>query len=182
MVLGGIIYLYDISMRRYPGTGTAREHLQKFKKVHGDATLDKVILCTTHWGQVPSEDEVKREDDLQKLHWESMVKQGSQVRRFTREQKSARDILSLFLPQAAWHSGNPSLGVKNGDRMVPDVNATGAGSSSKRKHKTNSQDKILENGKETDIVIPFVITSCSIGSSLKPITVLWAHLALGRAQ
>jgi len=28
--------------------------------------------------------------------------------------------------------------------------------------KANSQDKILENGKETDIVIPLVITSCSI--------------------
>jgi len=28
--------------------------------------------------------------------------------------------------------------------------------------RANSQDKILEGGKETDIVIPFVITSCSI--------------------
>jgi len=185
MVLGGIIYLYDISMRRYPVTGTAHEHLQRFNMMYRPATLDKVVLCTAHWGQVPSEEleEDRREVKLQNLHWKSMVEQGSKVRRFTRDQDSARDILSLFLPQAACYSGNSStrqikevkaseglsltqmspafssLGVKNGDRMVPDVNATGAGRSSKRTHKTNSQDKILENGKETDIVIPFVITS-----------------------
>jgi len=150
--------------------------------MYGDATLDKVVLCTTHWGEVPSEEEDGRETEMQERHWKSMVQQGSQVQRFTRDQQSARDILSIFLPQAAWHNGNPSLGVKNSDRTVPNVNATGAGRSSKRTHKTNSQDKILENGKETDIVIPFVIASCSIGSSLKPITVLWAHLAQGRAQ
>jgi len=149
------------------------------------ATLDKVVLCTTHWGQVPSEEleEDRREVELQNLHWKSMVEQGSKVRRFTRDQDSARDVLSLFLPQAAWYSGYsstpqikevkaserlgltqkspafPSLGVKNGDRRVPDVNATGAGRSSNRMHNTNSQDKILENGKETDIVIPFAINS-----------------------
>ena len=178
-MLGGIIHLCNISERRQPGIGTALQCLQGFNKKHGDV---QVVLCTTHWGQVPSKEAVERETEMQELHWKSMVEQGSKIRRFTRNQDSARNILSIFLPDAAWNPSTPQIkegkagenlgftqkppalpslavGVKNGDRMVPDVNATGAGRSSKRTHNTNSQDKILENGKETDIVIPFVITS-----------------------
>lgn len=43
-------------------------------------------------------------------------------------------------------------------------------------------DKILVNGKETDIVILFVVDSSSIGFLIEKITVSWAQRALGRAR
>jgi len=99
MVLGGIIYLHDISILRF--SGTARRNLEMFNRLCGDAALEKVVLCTNQWERVTHEDGERREAEMMNLHWKEMVNKGSQVRRFMGDQKSAWDIVSVFLQRAS---------------------------------------------------------------------------------
>jgi len=95
MVIGGVIYLHDISQVR--STGIALRHLQKFNALRSDATLDKVVLCTTHWNRVLFEDGVRRTTEMQAFQWMELVDKGSQVRCFEDNQMSAWDIVSVLL-------------------------------------------------------------------------------------
>jgi len=203
MVLGGVVYLHDISQERF--SGTACGNLEMFNSLCGDAAMDKVVLVTTKWGRLSQDDGSRRETELKGVHWKDMLDKGSKVKRFLGDQDSAWNVLSIFLKRASEHyqdpgqeinlqiqeeiavkcriipEGNASkelrftmqesiemqkMAVALEEEMAkgggPDVDVMDAGESSRRMPKTNSQDKILENGKETDIVIPFVITSCSI--------------------
>jgi len=104
MVLGGIIYLHDISILRF--SGTARRNLEMFNRLCGDAALDKVVLCTNQWGRVTPADGEKREAEMMNLHWKVMIDKGSTVKRFMGNeksalQKSAWEIVSVFLQRAS---------------------------------------------------------------------------------
>ena len=101
MVVGGVIYLHDISIIRF--SGAARRNLEMFNHLCGDAALNKVIICTTQWGSVILEDGAQREDEIQRRHWGEMVAKGSQVRRFMGDQNSAWEIMSVFLQRASEH-------------------------------------------------------------------------------
>jgi len=99
MVLGGIIYLHDISILRF--SGTARRNLEMFNRLCGDAALDKVVLCTNQWTRVKSDDGTKREKEMKELHWKEMLAKGSKVERFNADQESAWKIVSIFLKRAS---------------------------------------------------------------------------------
>jgi len=101
MVLGGVIYLHDISQDRF--SGTARRNLEMFNRLCGDAALDKVVLGTTKWSRLSQDDGSKREAELQGVHWKEMVDKGSKVKRFTGNQDSAWKIVSVFLKRASEH-------------------------------------------------------------------------------
>ena len=99
MVLGGVIYLHDISQGRF--SGTARRNLEMFNRLCGDAALDKVVLGTTKWSRLSQDDGLRREDELKEVHWKEMVNKGSQVRRFEGTQESAWKVVSVFLERAS---------------------------------------------------------------------------------
>ena len=95
MVLGGVIYLHDISQDRL--SNTALQNLETFNLFYGTATLDKVVLVTTKWSRLSESDGSRREAELRDVHWNPIVEKGSQLRRFLGNQESAWDILAVSL-------------------------------------------------------------------------------------
>jgi len=104
MVLGGVIYLHDISQDRF--FGSARRNLEMFNRLCGDAALDKVVLGTTKWNRLSPNDGSRREAELKEVHWKEMVNKGSQVRRFEGTQESAWRVVSVFLERASQRRQN----------------------------------------------------------------------------
>ncbi|THU96283.1 hypothetical protein K435DRAFT_593531, partial [Dendrothele bispora CBS 962.96] len=81
MVLAGIIYLHDISQRRF--TGTARRNLSMLNRLCGEAFLQNVVLVSTNWeGFHDLRVLAARERGLMDEHWKFMIEKGSQVAQF----------------------------------------------------------------------------------------------------
>lgn len=98
MAIGGVLYLHDISNKRF--TGTARMNLVMFRHLCGDAALDRVILGTTNWGVNASDRDQQHEEEMRAEHWSTLLHQGAEVRRFLGSSASAWDILNVFLQRA----------------------------------------------------------------------------------
>jgi len=98
MAIGGVLYLQDISNKRF--TGTARMNLEMFQRLCGKAALDRVILGTTNWGVNPSDCDQQHEEELRAEHWSTLLDEGAEVRRFLGNSTSAWDILNVFLQRA----------------------------------------------------------------------------------
>ncbi|KAJ2936362.1 hypothetical protein H1R20_g732, partial [Candolleomyces eurysporus] len=96
-VLGGVIYLHNISQNRF--TGTARRNLEIFNHLCGESALDKVVLVTSHWGTAPDQIFDKREEELKKRYWNTMMDGGTRVERLVagEEQASAWNIVHSIL-------------------------------------------------------------------------------------
>ena len=96
ILLHGIIYLHritDIRMR-----GSARKNLIMFKQLCGTDALKKVILVTTMWDKVSSDEAVMREKELIDTpeFWGWMLGKGSSCHRHNNTERSARDIVHLL--------------------------------------------------------------------------------------
>ncbi|RXW19818.1 hypothetical protein EST38_g6042 [Candolleomyces aberdarensis] len=96
-VLGGVIYLHDISQDRF--SGTARRNLEMFNHLCGDPALEKVVLVTSKWGRAFERDFDKREGELKGKHWKTMMDGGARVERLVsgEEQASAWGIVRSIL-------------------------------------------------------------------------------------
>jgi hypothetical protein len=80
MLVGGVLYLHDITKDGW--TGTSKSNLSLFTKICGEDAMNQVILLTTKWRNVPHAQEggaVGRSDEL-KLHWAKLIKRGALVR------------------------------------------------------------------------------------------------------
>jgi len=125
MVLGGVIYLHDISQDRF--SGTARRNLEMFNRLCGDAALDKVVLGTTKWARLSESDGSRREAELKEVHWKSMLDKGSRVRRFVGDKSSAWDIVSVFLKRASERRKEIALQIQDEmavkRKIIPETNA-----------------------------------------------------------
>ncbi|RXW12050.1 hypothetical protein EST38_g13803 [Candolleomyces aberdarensis] len=78
-VIGGVIYLHDISQGRF--SGTAQKNLEIFRRMCGDAFLDRVVLVTSKWGRAVGQNLEKRENELKKNHWKTMLDGGARAER-----------------------------------------------------------------------------------------------------
>jgi len=94
-VLGGVIYLHDISHDRF--SGTARKNLDMFRYLCGKDALNKVVLGTTKWGRVTADDGDRRERELEDIHWKPLIDKGSMVRRSKGDLESAWDVIDVLL-------------------------------------------------------------------------------------
>ena len=102
MLLGGILYLHDISIKKF--TGTARRNLELFSRLCGSAAISKVVLVTTCWSQPDQDLEKRRQDELTSSHWKSLIHEGAQVKKFYKgSQDSAWDIVDVFLERIPKH-------------------------------------------------------------------------------
>jgi len=95
MPIGGVLYLHDISLKRF--TGFARRNLQMFRRLCGEDALKKVVFVTTSWQMDAPDDHERREEQLKSSHWKPMIDEGADVRRFLETGDSAWEILKIFL-------------------------------------------------------------------------------------
>ena len=103
MILGGVIYLHDISQDRF--SGTARRNLDMFSHLCGEAALDKVVLVTSKWGRHSGRNFEAREKELRTLHWQAILPspparpKGAHVMRLVHEEEgeSAWKIVRYIL-------------------------------------------------------------------------------------
>ena len=87
MKLGGVIYLYDISLSSM--LGTTRKNLEVFQKLCGDDAFRSVILGTTMWSDISETDGEMRTQQLCEIYWRDMLDHGSKVFKFEDSSKSA---------------------------------------------------------------------------------------------
>ncbi|KAJ5102659.1 P-loop containing nucleoside triphosphate hydrolase protein [Penicillium argentinense] len=94
ILLNGIIYLHRITDIRMQGS--AKKNLIMFKQLCGQDALKKVILVTTMWDKVPTNEAEAREKELIDTpeFWGWMVSKGSSCHRHHNTESSARNIVS----------------------------------------------------------------------------------------
>ncbi|TEB18247.1 hypothetical protein FA13DRAFT_1746234 [Coprinellus micaceus] len=105
MILGGVIYLHDISQDRF--SGTARRNLEMFNSLCGEAALDKVVLVTSKWSRHGGRDFKKRVEELQNVHWKEMLYppqggHGARVMQLTPQEVQGRQTLDRQEGASAW--------------------------------------------------------------------------------
>ncbi|RXW12712.1 hypothetical protein EST38_g13143 [Candolleomyces aberdarensis] len=99
-VIGGVIYLHDISQEKF--SGTARRNLEVFKRLCGEPSLDKVALVTAKWGRAFGRNLETREDELKTKHWKTMLDGGAKVERLDadHEEEATWKIVRYILDKA----------------------------------------------------------------------------------
>ena len=90
MKLGGVIYLQSVESNWMIKT---RRNLPMLRQLCGDNALARVVLGTTHWGEVDEDEGKMREQQLAKSFW------GSKSLRFEQTKVSARAFLDFILGQ-----------------------------------------------------------------------------------
>ncbi|KAJ2915295.1 hypothetical protein MD484_g5098, partial [Candolleomyces efflorescens] len=80
--IAGLVYLHDISKVRLGGIGLLSYEL--FHRICGPNALNRVVMATTHWSEIPSKHpEVGqiREQELQQEFWVEALTNGARYRR-----------------------------------------------------------------------------------------------------
>ncbi|RXW17097.1 hypothetical protein EST38_g8749 [Candolleomyces aberdarensis] len=131
MVLGGVIYLHDISQDRF--SGTARRNLEMFNHLCGDSALDKVVLVTSKWGRAFGRNFEKREGELTTNHWKTMLEGHARVERLVAGEEDAsawgvvRSILDRVETRAIQQSRSEALQIQkelvNRRKFLPQTHA-----------------------------------------------------------
>jgi hypothetical protein len=123
-VLGGVIYLHDMTQDRF--TGTVRRNVVLFNHLCGSNSLNKVIIATSKWSRlgVHREQGEMREGQCKQLHWKSMIDHGTQVRRWLNED-SARSMVDLLLASLTNQENVLEIQVELVDqkKIVPETKA-----------------------------------------------------------
>ena len=92
ITLSGIIYAHRITDVRM--AGTIHRNLRMFGELCGDKSAKNVVLVTTMWDKVSSEEEAsKREDSLGARYWNVLLYHRASVARFHNDQGSAWKII-----------------------------------------------------------------------------------------
>ncbi|KAJ4138391.1 hypothetical protein NW768_002215 [Fusarium equiseti] len=101
VLLSGILYLHRISDPRMQGSGKMSIHL--LRKLCGKDAFKNVVLVTTMWELVEADVGNRREKEIEETEefWGFMKRHGSQIRRHQNTAESAREILSMFVPQTS---------------------------------------------------------------------------------
>ncbi|KAF7544072.1 hypothetical protein G7Z17_g10241 [Cylindrodendrum hubeiense] len=96
ILLHGIIYLHRITDIRMQGS--ARKNLIMFRQLCGENALKKVVLTTTMWDKISSEEGIERESQLKETEdfWGWMLAKGSSCHRHCNTVASARQIIHLL--------------------------------------------------------------------------------------
>ncbi|KAG6810046.1 hypothetical protein H0H92_013608, partial [Tricholoma furcatifolium] len=99
MKMAGVIYLYDISAKRWQGS--MARNFEVFEKLCGQAAARKVVLVTTMWDQVQKEQGEEREEELKAEFWKDMIRNGSAVHRGNLDRMAAQDTVDFLLAKEA---------------------------------------------------------------------------------
>jgi hypothetical protein len=91
ITLSGVLYLHRISDNRMAGTPLS--NWKVFKELCGEECFQSILLATTMWDDVTEECGSRRQEQLKRKYWKSMIKLGSRVVRFHNTYQSAWDII-----------------------------------------------------------------------------------------
>jgi len=94
-LLGGIIYLHNISDNRF--TGTARKNLVMFNRLCGEGAISQVVLGTTMASRLSDAEAAKRLARLKEAHWKDMMDKGAQVFECDKVQLTALNLVKAIL-------------------------------------------------------------------------------------
>ena len=98
ITLSRIIYVHRITDVRM--AGTIHRNLRMFGELCGDKSAKNVVLVTTMWDKVRSEEEaLKREDSLKARYWNVLLHHRASVARFHNNQDSAWKIIDQVTGQ-----------------------------------------------------------------------------------
>ncbi|KAH9483519.1 hypothetical protein JR316_0002987 [Psilocybe cubensis] len=100
--IGGIIYLHDISNNRF--SGSARQNLQVFNSMCGEAAFRKVVFGTTHWDDI--------DKSIAKIHLKgrSMLSSGASVCNLELTPASAFGVIETIIQKQAAFSAEHGFG------------------------------------------------------------------------
>ncbi|KAG6332550.1 hypothetical protein ID866_6541 [Astraeus odoratus] len=88
----GLIYTRRIT--EHDRTGAELSSFQALYRLCGHDAADRVRLVTTMWDDVDAESEVQHtEDNLQIMHWKSLIDAGAHYKRFNNTPESAWEIV-----------------------------------------------------------------------------------------
>ncbi|KAI1111284.1 P-loop containing nucleoside triphosphate hydrolase protein [Nemania sp. NC0429] len=93
--LSGIIYLHPISDTRV--THHATKNLQMFQKLTGAKNLKNVMLATSMWDKVSTEEGRAREQELESKFWKVLLAYEAKTVRYKGTPDSARDIARTLM-------------------------------------------------------------------------------------
>ncbi|UZP37034.1 hypothetical protein NXS19_004850 [Fusarium pseudograminearum] len=122
VLLNGILYLHRISDPRMQGSG--KLSISLLRKLCGKDAFKNVVLVTTMWELVETDIGDRREKELEETEefWGFMKRYGSQLRRHYNNEDSARNILSMFVPEA--HEVRPEMVTLAIQKELADDNKT----------------------------------------------------------
>ncbi|KAK2466548.1 hypothetical protein APHAL10511_001410 [Amanita phalloides] len=99
--LNGLIYVQRISDPRFGGQ--SGRNLKMFRSLCGANAYENVVVLTTFWDQLPSEQEgAKREEQLKTTFFKDLVEGGARFMRHDRTIENAHDVLrhiSMLVPK-----------------------------------------------------------------------------------
>ncbi|KAK2466546.1 hypothetical protein APHAL10511_001408 [Amanita phalloides] len=94
--LNGFIYLQRISDPRF--SGQSSRNLKMFRNLCGTKAYQNVVVLTTFWDQLPSEQEgEKREEQLKSRFFQDFIEGGARFMRHDGTIDNARDVLRYIL-------------------------------------------------------------------------------------
>lgn len=95
--LVGLIYIYRISDTRVGAT--SRRNLRMFQKLCGQDAMKNVVIVTTMWDKVTSDEGLRREQELKEKDslFKPLVACGAEMMRHERTAKSATKVISYLL-------------------------------------------------------------------------------------
>ncbi|KAF9555483.1 hypothetical protein CPC08DRAFT_695552 [Agrocybe pediades] len=94
-VLGGIIFLHDVSSRRV--SPTEWRTIDLLNLMCGEAALGKVVFGTTNWTRTTEEKGQQREQELRDVHWKLALEMGAQYQRFEDSYESAVSFIEMAI-------------------------------------------------------------------------------------
>ncbi|KAG6824947.1 hypothetical protein H0H92_005338 [Tricholoma furcatifolium] len=95
MKIAGIIYLHDITRKRWQGS--MARNFEAFKLLIGSDSAEKVVFGITMWDEASATVAEQRIDQLKRLSWRQMLEHGSTLHRVGLSQASARQIVDYLL-------------------------------------------------------------------------------------
>jgi hypothetical protein len=85
--LATIIYLHRITDNRM--AGSLLKNLRMFVSLCGQDAMPNVVIATTMWGEVKTENGERREKELKETFWKDLLDEGCRVERFEDTYESA---------------------------------------------------------------------------------------------
>ncbi|CAA7262285.1 unnamed protein product [Cyclocybe aegerita] len=141
--IGGVLYLHDISTRRF--TSTPNKNLHTLCHICGDASLKRTIMVTTNWDSITNNVLSEREEEMKARHWNGIIEKGACVRRFLLgSSESAWDIINVLLRRADGPPGVLQIQEEMVDRGIGFQNTEAGGNLLRVAEKKREQERQQE--------------------------------------
>ncbi|KAF8885390.1 hypothetical protein CPB84DRAFT_132858 [Gymnopilus junonius] len=105
VVLGGVVYLHDISSNH--SIATAQRNLEMFQYLCGQEALGRVIIGTTKWRRIDEKTGDANYKELQEVHWKTLTAKGARVRRFNDSTESAWSFIDVLNTNVKYRKNRP---------------------------------------------------------------------------